>query len=123
MADFAYHHFKNYIPEEEKILTEGPIPSILQEVKSLDDYVKIPLILTHNMLTDDQIGNLSRLWKIIESVRHVSSEAVEIPINSLATLIEKVTSVHLGTGFFFRFNGEIFEIFLGLFLRFKKFLS
>ena len=71
MADFADHHFKNYILEkdiEENILTEGPIPSILQEVKSLDDYVKILFILTHIMLTDHQIDNLSRLWKIIEHV-------------------------------------------------------
>ena len=105
MTDFADHHFKNYIPEkdiEEKILTEGPTPSILQEVKSLDDYVKTLFILTHTMLTDHQIGNLSRLWKIIESVQHVSSEAVEIPINSLATLIEKVISVHFVNCFFFQ---------------------
>ena len=117
MADFADHHFKNYILEkdiEENILTEGPIPSILQEVKSLDDYVKILFTLTHTMLTDHQIGNLSRLWKIIESVQHVSSEAVEIPINSLATLIEKGISLHfVNCFFFFRFNGEVFEIFLG----------
>ena len=43
MADYANLHFKNYIPDEninENILTENPVPSNLQEVPVLDDFLK-----------------------------------------------------------------------------------
>ena len=34
------------------------------------------------------MGPLSRLWKGLEDVRNDSSEAVEVPIDTFATLIE-----------------------------------
>ena len=37
------------------------------------------------------MGLLSRLWKGLEDVRHESSEAVEVPVDTFATLIEQTT--------------------------------
>ena len=34
---------------------------------------------------------LSRLWKVLEDVRSESSEAVEVPVDTFATLIEQTT--------------------------------
>ena len=77
MADFANLQFKNYIPDKdinEKILTENPVPSNLQEVPVLDDIVK-PLLVSQTVFTTDHqmekfqqkilqfMGLLSRLWK------------------------------------------------------------
>ena len=42
MAEYANNHFKSYIPDkdiEEKLLTKKPVPSNLQQVKSLDDFI------------------------------------------------------------------------------------
>ena len=48
MADYANLNFENYIPDKdinEKILTENPVPSNLQEVPVLDDFVNALLVL------------------------------------------------------------------------------
>ena len=48
MADHANIHFKNHVPGkdiDEKILTENPVPSNLQEVPVLNDLVKTLLVL------------------------------------------------------------------------------
>ena len=37
------------------------------------------------------MGPLPRLWKGLEDVRNESSEAVEIPVDTFATLIEQIT--------------------------------
>ena len=37
------------------------------------------------------MGPLSRLWKGLEDVRNDSSEAVEVPVDTFATLIEQTT--------------------------------
>ena len=55
MADYANLHFKNYIPDkniDEKILTENPVPSVLQEVAVLDDFVKT-LFLSQTAISID----------------------------------------------------------------------
>ena len=55
MADYANLHFKNYIPDKdinEKILTESPVPSNLQEVPVLDDFVKT-LLVSQTVITTD----------------------------------------------------------------------
>ena len=47
IADYVNLHFKNYIPNKdinEKILTKNPVPSNLQEVPVLDDFVKTLLV-------------------------------------------------------------------------------
>ena len=105
MAGYANIQFKNYIPDKdinEKILTEYPVPSNLQEVPVLDDFVKTLLALQTGITTDHQtekfqekflqvIGPLSRLWKGLEDVRNESSETVELPVVTFATLIEQTT--------------------------------
>ena len=109
MADYANLHFKNYIPDKginEKILTENPVPSNLQEVPVLDDFVKILLVSQTVNTTDHQMekfqekflqvmGPLSRLWKGLEDVRNESSEAVDLPVDTFVTLIEQ-TKILLG---------------------------
>ena len=55
MADFTNLHFKNYISDkdiDEKMLTENPVPSNLQEVPALDDFVK-PLLVSQTVFTTD----------------------------------------------------------------------
>ena len=89
------------IKTNEKILTENPVPSILQEVLVLDDFVKTLLVSQTVITTDHQMevsgkiimvmGPLSRLWKGLEDVRNDSSEAVEVPVDTFATLIEQTT--------------------------------
>ena len=97
--------FKNYVPDKdinEKILTENPVLSNLQEVPVLDDFVETLLVSQTVITTDSQMGKfqekisqvmgpLSRLWKGLEDVRNESSEAVEVPLDTFATLIEQTT--------------------------------
>ena len=43
MAEYADNHFNSYIPDkdiEEQLLTENPVPSNLQQVKPLDDFIR-----------------------------------------------------------------------------------
>ena len=79
---------------------ENPVPSNLQEVPGLDDFVKTLLISQTVIATDHQMeklqekilqvmGPLSRLWKGLEDVRNESSEAVEVPEDTFPTLIEQ----------------------------------
>ena len=105
MADYANFHFKNYIPDKdinEKILTEDPVTSNLQEVPVLDDFVKTLLVSQIVITSDCQMGKLQeknlqvmgllqRLWKGLEDVRKESSEAVEVSVDTFATLIEQTT--------------------------------
>ena len=105
MADYANFHFKNYIPDKDingKILTEKPVPSNLQEVPVLDYFVKTLLVWQTVITTDSQIWNfqeiflqvmgpLSRLWKALENVRNEASEAIEVPMDTFATLIKQTT--------------------------------
>ena len=105
MADYANLPFKNHIPDKdinEKIFTENPVPSNLQVVLALDDFVKTLLVSQTVITTDHQMekfqekilqvmGPLSRLWKGLEDARNESSEAVEVPVDTFATLIEQTT--------------------------------
>ena len=105
MADYANLPFKNHIPDKdinEKIFTENPVPSNLQVVLALDDFVKTLLVSQTVITTDHQMekfqeeilqvmGPLSRLWKGLEDVQNESSEAVEVPVDTFATLIEQTT--------------------------------
>ena len=104
MADYANLSFKNHIPDKginENILMENPVPSNLQEVLALDDFVKTLLVSQTVITTDHQMekfqeeilqvmGPLSRLWKRLEDVQNESSEAVEVPVDTFATLIEQI---------------------------------
>ena len=95
-ADYTNLHFKNYISDKdinEKILTENPVQSDLQEVTILDDFVKT-LFVTQTVITNHHqmrkfqekvllvMGPLSRLWKGLEDVRNESSEAVEVTVDT-----------------------------------------
>ena len=84
------------------ILAENPVSSNLQEVPVLNDFVKILLLSQMAISSDDQMEKseekilqvmspLSRLWKGLEDVRNESSEAVEVPVDTFATLIEQTT--------------------------------
>ena len=86
----------------EKILMENQVPSNLQEVPVLDDCVKTMLVLQTVITTDSQMGKfqekilqvmgpLIRLCMGLEDVRNESSEAVEVPVDTFATLIEQTT--------------------------------
>ena len=79
-------------------MTENPVPSNLQEVPVLDDFVKTLLVITTDHQTEKfqekilQVrGPLSRLWKGLEDVRNESSEAAEVLVDTFATLIEQTT--------------------------------
>ena len=80
-------------------MTKNPVPSNLQEVPVLNDFVKTLLVSQKAISTDQQMekfqekilqvmGPLSRLWKGLEDVRNESSETVEVPVDTLATLIK-----------------------------------
>ena len=58
MTDYVNFHFKNYIPDKdinEKILTGSPVPSNLQELAVLDDFVKTLLVSQTVITTDHQM--------------------------------------------------------------------
>ena len=85
---------------------ENPIPSNLNEVIVLDDFVKTLLVPQTPISTDHQMkkfqekilqvmGPSSRLWKGLEDVRNESSKAVEVPVGIFATLVE-LTAFVLG---------------------------
>ena len=104
MADYANFHFKNYIPDKdnnEKILTENPFLSNLQQVSVVKDFVKTLLASQTTISTDQQmkkfqektlqvISPLSRVWKVLEDVRNESSEAIEVLADATATLTVQV---------------------------------
>ena len=81
---------------------ETQVPSNLQDVPVLDDYVKTMLVLQTVITTDSQMGKfqqkilqvmgpLIRLCMGLEDVRNESSEAVEVPVDTFASLIEQTT--------------------------------
>ena len=81
---------------------ENPVPSNLQEMTILDDFVKTlfvsqTVVTNHHEMRKFQekvlqiMGPLSRLWKGLEDVRNESSEAVEVTVDTYATLIEQTT--------------------------------
>ena len=83
-------------------MTGSPVPSNLQELAVLDDFVKTLLVSQTVITTDHQMekfqekilqvrGPLSRLWKELENVRNESSEAVEVPVDTFTSLIEQTT--------------------------------
>ena len=85
-----------------KMLMENPVPSNLQVVPVLDDFVKALLVSQMVITTDQQMekfqekllqvrGLLSRLQRKLEDVGNESSEAVEVPPDTFATLTEQTT--------------------------------
>ena len=98
MAEYANHHFNSYIPDkdiEEQLLTENPVPSNLQQVKPLDNFIRSLLPSQTVVTTSDHqmerfqgkilevMDPLSRLWKGLEDIRKApSDEAVEVPVDT-----------------------------------------
>ena len=57
MAEYANNHFNYYFSDkdiEEQLLTEDPVPSNLQQVKSLDDFIRLLLFSETVMISDHQ---------------------------------------------------------------------
>ena len=78
MTDYANLHFKYYIPDKdnnEKILTENPVPSNLQEVPVLDDFVKTLLVSQTVITTDHQMEKFQE--KILQVMGPLSRLLIE----------------------------------------------
>ena len=57
MAEYVNNHFNYYFSDkdiEEQLLTEDPVPSNLQQVKSLDDFIRLLLFSETVMISDHQ---------------------------------------------------------------------
>ena len=105
MTDYAILYFKNYIPDKdikENILKENPVPSSLQQVPVMDKIFKALLVLQTAISTDHQMekfqekilqamGPFKQLWKRLKDVWNEFSEAMEVPVDTFATLIEQAT--------------------------------
>ena len=98
MADYVNLHFRNYIPDKD--IEENTVPSNVQEVPLLGDFAKTLLVLQTAISTDHQMekfqekmlqfmGPLSRLCKGLKGVQNEYSEAVEVPVDLFATMIEQ----------------------------------
>ena len=78
----------------EKILTENPVSSNLQEVPQM---VSQTVITSDNQMRKIQekvlqvMGPLPRLWKGLGNVWNESSKAAEVPVDTFATFIEQIT--------------------------------
>ena len=80
MADYANLLFKNYIPDKdikEKIMIENPVPSNLQEVPILDNFVEIQLVSQTVITNDHRMEKFQEMvhyhdsgkhWKIFERI-------------------------------------------------------
>ena len=90
------------IPTFRAIIIENPVPSNLQQVKPLDDFIR-SLLPSQTVTTSDHeierfqekilevMGPSSRLWKGLEDIRKApSDEAVEVPVDKFVTLVEQV---------------------------------
>ena len=106
MTEYANNHFNSYIPDkdiEEQLLTENPVPSNLQQVKPLEDFIRSLLPLQTVTTSDHQMerfqgkilevmGPLFRLWRGLEDIRKApSDEAVEVAVNKFVTLVEQIS--------------------------------
>ena len=105
MAEYANHHFNSYVPDkdiEEQLLTENPVPSNLQQVRPLGDFIR-SLLPSQTVTTSDHqmerfqgkilqvMGPFSRLGKGLEDIRKApSDETVEVPVDKFVTLAEQV---------------------------------
>ena len=91
MAEYSNRLFEKYIPNkdlEERLLFDHPVPSNLNKVKQLDDFVKSSFqqpylreywylhgTISTNIL--EVMGPLSRLWQGLEDVK------VKVPVENL----------------------------------------
>ena len=78
-------------------MTENPFPSNLQEMPVRDDFVKTRFVSQAAFSTNHQtkkfqekdlhvMGLLPLIWEWLEEVRNEFSEAVEVPVDTFATL-------------------------------------
>ena len=102
MAEYANRHFNSYIPDkdiEEQLLTENPVPSNLQQVEPLDDFIR-SLLPSQTVTTSDHqmesfqgnilevMGPLSSSWKGLKDIRKAPSD--EVPVETFVTLVAQV---------------------------------
>ena len=106
MVEYDNHYFNVYISDkdtEEQLLTENLVLSNLDEVKPLDDFVRLLLPPQTVMTLVHQIekfqgkilevmGLLSRLWKGLKNIHKAPShQAVKVRVDKFVTLVEHVT--------------------------------
>ena len=106
MAEYANKQFRCYISEkdiEESLLSKHPVPSNIQKVGKLDDFMKSILASQTVCLSSDAMmekiqtrirqimGPLSRLWNGLEDVRSSKSDCVNVPIDEFVNLVEQTT--------------------------------
>ena len=80
-ADYANLHFESYIPDKsinENILTENPVPSNMQEIPILDDFVKTLLVSQTAISTDWQMEKFQekifyRLWDLYHDWKYLDT--------------------------------------------------
>ena len=111
MADYANnHHFKNYIPDRDindKILTKNSVPSNLQEVPVLGDFMKTLLVSQTVITTDHQMRKFQekhlQLWvryheqaslSILYARRlNILKKLLKDPCKAMTLLKEKATII------------------------------
>ena len=62
VVECANHHFNANVPDkdiEEQLLTENPVPSNLQQVKPLDNFIRSLLVSQTVTTSDHQMGRVS----------------------------------------------------------------
>ena len=82
MAEYANNHFNSYIPDkdiEEQLLTENPVPSNLQQVKPLDDFIR-SFLSSETVITSDH-----QMERFQGKIREVMG-----PLDKFVTLVEQV---------------------------------
>ena len=103
MAKYVNQLFEKYIPDkdiEESLLVENPVPSNINVVRQLDDFVK-SIVHQSNVIPMDSImekfqeklrdvlGPLCKAWDSLEKVKTSNSTEIEVPVEELITLVEK----------------------------------
>lgn len=104
MADYANQMFEEHLSDndvKEKVLVDYPVPSNLDQVKTLDDFMKALLNNSSACKKDslleriqqkivDVMGPFSKLWKGLEDVLNTKGEdPVEVPVGDLVDFAEK----------------------------------
>ena len=106
IANYANKYFEEYVPEDslkEAILCKNLVPDNLDNVKTLDDFLRD--ILKEKRKTNEQnienvleklqrktadvMGPLSKLWNILEGAKGAEEDAVQISINDLLHYVEQ----------------------------------
>lgn len=110
MAEYANEHSECYIAEKdlkEGVLLDNPVPTNIDPVKKLDDFVRGIIKDSHHSKSShdlvegdnvlekiqsrvrDVMGPLSRLWSMIEKATKSEKQEVNLSIDDLQELVEQ----------------------------------